>query len=513
MKVRNKISIGDKMYCAKSDGYAFSIEDDFWILDRNYQVNTRSVKEIIHENLKEGYLKTILHFAMNMSAGYTASLSGNFLKFLKSEDCSYIDKATVMNVRSKFHDNGFFLSRIRSFIQKWGELGYAGVSSEALEIINGWVLPKVVHGDVVKRRDTRQGPLTDLELQSFNDAAIRAFNKKAISLSVLTMALMISHTGRRPLQILHMKTQDIMKLNNHTGENYYLINIPRIKQGGGFRSSFRSFRITRELYDLVCLQANNSMRTLSEFMGRELTKEETKNTPLFISEPSLVSNDISTDLDKILKTDMLHPYLGVLTKSIKEIVETEKVISARTGKLLHVNSRRFRYTTGTRAAREGYGEVIIAELLDHSTTTNVGIYVHNNADNAYKIDLAIGSALADISDAFKGQVKKKEELEYEITRSVKIKSPEGEDTGSCQQCSSCSAGVPIPCYTCINFTPWLNGPHESIYQYLVGERERIYRITNDTNVTQSLDRTILAVSQVIKQCEAIRNTEKEKRII
>ncbi|WP_289993602.1 hypothetical protein [Photorhabdus laumondii] len=317
MKIRNKNSIGNKLYFAKADGYAFSIEDDFWILDRSYQVNTKSVKDVIHENLKEGYLKTILYFATNMSASYTASLSGNFLKFIKSEGCSYIDKATVINFKNKFHDNGFFLSRIRAFTLKWGELGYDGVSPDALKIIEEWVLPKIVHGDVVKRRDERQGPLTDLELQSFNDAAIRAFDKKTISLPMLSMALLISHTGRRPLQILHMKTRDIMKIKDNTGKNYYIINIPRVKQGGGFRSSFRSFRITKELYDLVCLQAKNSMTILSDFIDRELTEEENKDTPLFISEPSLSSYDNSICLDKILKTDILHPYIGILTKAIK----------------------------------------------------------------------------------------------------------------------------------------------------------------------------------------------------
>ncbi|MEG5591547.1 site-specific integrase [Enterobacter hormaechei] len=507
MKVRNKQSIRNESYLATADGYSFSVDDDYWILDRNYQVNTKSVKDVIHENLREGYLKTLLYFATNMSAVYTTSLSGNFLKFIKSENCSYIDKAIIINFKNKYKDNGYFLSRIKVFFQKWCDLGYEGISHEALEIINGWVLPKVVNGDVVKRRDPEQGPLTDLELQSFNDAAIRAFEKKTISLFMLAMALLISHTGRRPLQILHMKTKDIMKVKDNTGEDYYLINIPRVKQREGFRSSFRSFRITKELYDLICLQAKNSMTILSSFIGRELTIEETKDTPVFICEHSLITNDISVGLDRILKTDILHPYLGTLTKTIKEIVDKEKVISARTGKILHVNSRRFRYTIGTRAAKEGYGEVIIAELLDHSTTTNVGVYVQNNADNAYKIDLAMGEALADISDAFKGQVKRKEEIEYEITPSVKIKSHDGEDTGSCQHCSSCSAGVPIPCYTCMNFTPWLTGPHEKVYQHLISERERIYSITKDRNVTQSLDRTTLAVNQVIKKCADIRKIE------
>ena len=31
--------------------------------------------------------------------------------------------------------------------------------------------------------------------------------------------------------------------------------------------------------------------------------------------------------------------------------------------------------------------------------------------------------------------------------------------------------------------PRLDGPHEKVYQYLIGERERIYSITNDSIVT------------------------------
>lgn len=59
MKVRNKQSIRNESYLATADGYSFSVDDDYWILDRNYQVNTKSVKDVIHENLREGYLKTL----------------------------------------------------------------------------------------------------------------------------------------------------------------------------------------------------------------------------------------------------------------------------------------------------------------------------------------------------------------------------------------------------------------------------------------------------------------------
>ncbi|WP_426720805.1 hypothetical protein [Enterobacter cloacae complex sp. 301C7] len=57
---------------------------------------------------------------------------------------------------------------------------------------------------------------------------------------MLTMALIISHTGRRPLQVTQMKITDILKVSKEDGEIYYLLNIPRIKQGLGLEKLERS---------------------------------------------------------------------------------------------------------------------------------------------------------------------------------------------------------------------------------------------------------------------------------
>ncbi|MBN3138346.1 hypothetical protein H4F51_00015 [Pectobacterium brasiliense] len=100
---------------------------------------------------------------------------------------------------------------------------------------------------MVKRKDPQQGPLTDHELYSFNDAALRAYEKGTASLSELTICLLISHTGRRPLQITQMKVSDIKK-QLIKKEMLYLLNIPRVKQRSGFRELFRTFRITEHLY-------------------------------------------------------------------------------------------------------------------------------------------------------------------------------------------------------------------------------------------------------------------------
>jgi hypothetical protein len=80
----------------------------------------------------------------------------------------------------------------------------------------------------------------------------------------------------------------------------------------------------------------------------------------------------------------------------------------------------------------------------------------------------------------------------------------GAGAGTCGTYGYCGANAPIPCYTCTNFQPWLDGPHEKVYQDLLNDRQRVYEITKDEAVTAALDRTIYAVAQVILRCKARR---------
>ena len=94
-----------------------------------------------------------------------------------------------MNFKMKMDGTGRDLRCFRRFIVKWHSLGYSGIEQDAIQIMQTWRFPGPTLGDVVKRRDPRLGPLTDIEVQSFNDGVIRAYEKKDISLLMLTMAL------------------------------------------------------------------------------------------------------------------------------------------------------------------------------------------------------------------------------------------------------------------------------------------------------------------------------------
>ncbi len=76
--------------------------------------------------------------------------------------------------------------------------------------------------------------------------------------------------------------------------------------------------------------------------------------------------------------------------------------------------------------------------------------------------------------------------------------------GNCGQYGFCGQLAPISCYTCRNFQPWLDGPHEAVLNHLISERERLM-VTSDSRIASINDRTILAVAYVVKRCDEIKN--------
>ncbi|WP_147472982.1 tyrosine-type recombinase/integrase, partial [Pseudomonas savastanoi] len=89
---------------------------------------------------------------------------------------------------------------------------------------------------------------------------------------------------------------------------------------------------------------------------------------------------------------------------VRSVFEALRVYSERTGEHIKITSKRLRHTVATSAAREGHGELIIAELLDHSDTQNVGIYVKATPEIIERIDRAVALRMAPLAHAFAGAV-------------------------------------------------------------------------------------------------------------
>ena len=186
----------------------------------------------------------------------------------------------------------------------------------------------------------------------------------------------------------------------------------------------------------------------------------------------------------------------------KKIVSCVDLYSERTGKPLNISSNRFRYTTGTRAAREGFGEMVIAGLLDHTDNQNAGVYIENIPEHVEKLDEAVGQQMSRYAQAFAGVlVDREKDANRGDDLSSRIKA-RGEGIGTCGNYGFCGASVPVPCYTCVHFQPWLDGPHEKVYKELLSERQRLQEVTGDNLIAAVNDRCILAVADVIERCAA-----------
>jgi len=488
-------------------GYLFHEADDRWVLDKDCTVNVRAVAELIDEHLVPGYIATLSHFAMNNSGDHAQSLNYHLKKYLEATGRSSFDSEGLINFRSSLPQHlDYYVGKVRTFLIQWHRLGHPGVSDSLVSLLKGWRIAGNIKGDAVKRRDPRQGPLTDNELAAFNEAAARGFEMGELSISDISMALLVSSTGVRAVQVSHLRVGDLDgSQKNRKGEQVFVVNMPRAKgRGEVFRDSFTPLSIRAELWAVLNQQAKKVIESFEKRLGFELQGSDRKSLPLFQNIGLVEDIDSIKQLIQISDYQMLHIKSAEVNKVLKKVVSKGKCFSERTGELLEVTAKRFRYTTGTRAAREGYGALVVAELLDHRDTQNAQVYIRDIPDHVEALDRAMGHHLAPYAMAFAGVLVDREEdakRGYDPVSRIRY---QGAGAGTCGMHGFCGANVPVPCYTCANFQPWLDGPHEELYEWLHKEKERIFEITKDERIAAVNDRTILAVAQVIKLCKERR---------
>ena len=119
---------------------------------------------------------------------------------IKSTGSSVIDDTVLINYRAALSTlNEWYLGTVRGFLRKWYELGYDGIDESVIQLLEGWTIKGNRKGDAIKRKDPSQGPLSDNELQAFNEGAVTAFELNLITLDEFAISLVISSTGRRPI--------------------------------------------------------------------------------------------------------------------------------------------------------------------------------------------------------------------------------------------------------------------------------------------------------------------------
>lgn len=429
---------------AKQRGYYVNIYDDKWKLDNNDNINVGTVSRIINPELIDGYLNTLSFYARNYSSAYVRKINAIMKDFLKKTASTFISESDILNYRSLLTEvNIQRLILLRCFFKKWHSLGYYGIDDNAITLMEAMRLKAKSAGTIVKIEDPEKGALTNNEHKALNESMYNAYKNKKITLQELSSALLVSFTGRRASQIVALKFKDIVKEKNSDGNDFFFINIPRIKQGIEFRKEFRMLSIDGFIYKVLMQQVNISISLIEGHIGRTLFSEEKNEVAVFLDKKNYkMLNEINGFYD-VLVSDRLHASKNTVSLSLKKIVEKENVISERTGERMKINAYRLRYTLGTKLAREGYSSQIIAELLDHSSTASVGIYTENLPDNSIKINEAVSDNLGFLSGVFLGRIKLNE-----ITSN---------DVFTMNSYSSCTEHSTISCHGCIHFKRFKDG--------------------------------------------------------
>jgi hypothetical protein len=310
--------------------------------------------------------------------------------------------------------------------------------------------------------------------------------------------MILAMTGRRPIQIVTLKIKDLITVGGK-----FFINFPRGKQKyAEWRSAFKKFEIVEDLWDLLQSHAKAVRQAFEQRAGGEISAHVAFELPLF---PALRKYDISKDLKTQLAGDHLHARVLEVNETMRSVKAIVGVISERTGAITHMNAYRFRYTLGTNLAREGRGEYVIAEALDHSDIQNSGVYMRNTPEIVERIDKAVAMQLAPLAQAFQGVlVIDEKKARRGGDPSSRIFSSEG-NVGSCGSYGFCGALAPVACYTCSHFQPWLDGPHEFVLDQLIRERDDVLEDTKDLKIASVNDRLILAVSDVVNRCHAMKS--------
>lgn len=501
----------DNRSAISSAGNIFDPVSRKWRISRDNLIYLSWVDDFLHPSMHSSYLSILRYYAEKYSAGHTSNLSDRFREFARYVHSvrGLIERITandLINYRSTLdREHEWYLGALRGFLKSWIELGYSGIDEDVPSLLDGWRLRGNIKGRAVQILSPTEGPLSDLEFEALHQALIDGFECDEIRMVDFALVELFVATGRRPAQIGDLKAKDFVDAKSKDGLKGFLLNVPRRKQRGvKWREQFKAFALGPEIGVLLKGMVDKNRDRL-----RSLTNGVPENSldelPIFPNWDAIelhLMNHSGNKLATLLETEEFHQVTNDIRGRLDKVVLSLQVPSERTGESLRVFPTRLRRTLATRAAREGYGELIIAELLDHSDTQNARVYTENVPEHVDAINEAVARQLAPLAQAFAGVlVDRESDAMRGDDLSSRIKSEQG-CVGTCGSHAFCGALGPIACYTCRQFQPWLDAPHQDVFDALLLERARILEITQDKTMAAINDRTIIAVTEVIQRCEA-----------
>jgi integrase len=526
-------------------GVTFDSREDSWPIDGKSSLNVGALRACVAPCLLQGLEATLREDARKYARGTLLAI-GRALKHFKAtmfptEQIERWHETDLRNYRARLDEmfgNEYYLVELRSFLSRWQSLRGPGVTADIVTALEGMHQKRSESGRAVRTMDPDQGPLLPDELHHLTRDIYQAAEDGRLDLEELSLATFHIVTGRRPVQSAALKCKDVDRSRKADaqpgqteGEELLLLHVPRAKQlGHGFRETRRSVHLIAAYFELFERQRD----VVQEKLRQQLDAHAWALQP--------------QDVDHLLDNLPLYPSWGFVRSTIEEAgrlrdsgqhaqglqmlrrhaegiqwhlhgdtqlrrlqrIGRKAGTISRDGKPLHITALRLRHSKGTDLARQGVGLDTLAWLLDHSTLENAGIYIDNLPEHAAQINAAMSGSLTLLRFAllFRGRLVDREadalagddplhsRLHYRGTAAATC--------GKRKQCGL-GGGIPLACYTCDHFQPWLDGPHEAVLGNLLHERRRLDELCGAAHpATTRRDTTIIAVINVIQRCHTRR---------
>jgi integrase len=482
-------------------------------------VSTKDIKNTFHPSLFLSMTEAINEICrLNLYADITIV---DIIQIL-SQYCRFTDYK-ILSPESLFifydhckRNHLTHFNKMRSFIIYWSKFSPNAIDKHSILAIQSFssIKPSRPSGSNVRSDDESEGWLTDEEYHAINDTIWSDFESGINSLWNTTASLLCAQYGRRPIQLAHLKIKDLKQITKIERN----IEFPGAKdqESEGFRlSKFEIHPIGDHLWELCQRLAAESIYEFEKLLG-PLPYDSRQELPLFYPRSGLADRlDIVNKIDGNSLERCASRFFHTRAKRMSTVLRRSTgtpVWSIRTNDFIVENAYRFRYTRARQLARLGVPRATLSFWLGHERHESLDAYYDDPAERSRVLNDGISNIMAPLAQAFRGRFIRNQNEATRASDASSLIELDGNDNFAVGNCGSegfCTASVPIPCYRCTKFEPWLDGPHEEVLARLLERQDE----ENKTPLPGSgrriltplqLDRDIQAVLTVINQCDKIR---------
>lgn len=395
----------------------------------------------------------------------------------------------ILNYRVNLDDSTeWYLGTLRGFFLRLSKQGFQGIDLSATKLLEQIVLRGNKKGWAVLTMDETEGPFTDMEHRLIKDSVVEGFGNGTLNLRQTSLVFLFMTLGIRSAQAADLKVKDLEIKHEVNGEISYILKVPRVKQRNQKRRKALKERLLDPYVEKILLAW---LKKVAEEYHDE--KIDDGDLPIFPCIRRVAKPDPGFELH----SDSIN-----LRAEIIKIFQILSIISPRTNEPLKVTPRRFRYTLGTRAVIHGAGEMVVAELLDHSDLQNVRVYTKFSDELIEILNEELSSDLGPLAQAFRGEIVLFDESDLSDPKNI-IAYPgvpiEKGYQGKCRCGGECDDVPPIFCYSCPYFTAFKGAPHEEVLELMLIEKQKELDLGNIV-IAEQLDLSIAACRAVIMKC-------------